>query len=372
MGADKKVLYSLSGLSLVALLSVLLFTGGSGRIQAAILLLPLAALTCLFIKKRSIYSINRNQVLLLMAVIPAVYLMLYYLSAISFGLTTTGYRPNLRITLNFILPITAIIITTELIRCVVRAQNSRGADVMVFITCVCAQVLIQSGVRGLHTFDKFIDLVALAFFPAITSNLLFHYLSKRYGPYPNIVFRLISTLYLYFIPRVPAMPDSLFAFINLMLYPAIYLFLDALFEKKKRYALGKKSRLAPVFTALTVVIMVATVMLISNQFHYGALVIATDSMTGELNKGDVAIVERLEDEQPEIGQVIVFNISGRNVVHRLVDIKRINGQIRYYTKGDANEEMDAGFIVREQLVGTVDWKVPFIGYPTLWLRSLFQ
>ena len=52
-------------------------------------------------------------------------------------------------------------------------------------------------------------------------------------------------------------------------------------------------------------------------------------------------------------------------------IENINGQLRYYTKGDANEDPDAGFITSSDIVGTVRFKIPYIGYPTLWLRSLF-
>lgn len=371
MGIDRKILYALSGLSFAALLSVLLLTGGSGRIAAAILLLPLTAIVCLFIKKRHILSINRHQVLLLMSVMGLMYVVLYYLSGLFFGFSKTGYKLNLYFTLRFILPITVITIATEVIRSVIRAQNSRLADTLCFATCVCAQMLIHSGVNGLHTYDQFMELVAVAFFPAILSNFLFHYTAKRFGPYPNIVFRLLTTLYVYFIPYKPNMPDSMFAFANLLIPLAIYFFLDALYEKKKRYALGKRSRLTPVFTALGVVVMAGVIVLFSNQFRFGALVIATDSMSGELDKGDIAIFERQEDHLPEVGQVITFAVDGRIIVHRLVDLERINGQLRFFTKGDANEEPDAGYITESQLVGTVKWKLPYIGYPTIWLRAIF-
>ena len=372
MGTDRKLLYALSGLSLTTLLCVLFFAGSSRGVAAAILLLPLAGAICFFVKKRSIPSLHRHQVLLLMSVIGLLYLMLYYLSGLHFGFLKTGYKLNLHFTLNFILPITVTIITTEVIRSVVRSQNSRLADVLIYATCVCAQVAIQFSSGGVHTFNQFMDLMALAVFPAIVSNLLFHYLAKRFGPYPNIVFRLLTTLYIYVIPYKSGIPDSLLAFANLTIPPAIYFFLDALYEKKKRYALGKKSRFGFLFTLFTVLIMTATIMLISNQFRFGALVIATDSMTGELNKGDVAIFERCDHDQVVAGQVVVFEKDDNAVVHRLVDIKRINGQLRFFTKGDANQELDTGYVTQEQLIGAVHWKVPYLGYPTLWLRSLFN
>ena len=120
------------------------------------------------------------------------------------------------------------------------------------------------------------------------------------------------------------------------------------------------------------VLMVGTVMLVSNQFKYGSLVIATESMTGEINKGDVVIFESYDNQTVEEGQVIVFESRNSMIVHRVVDIEIINGNTRYYTKGDANEDKDVGFITDADIVGLANFKVPVIGYPTLWVRSLFE
>ena len=90
-----------------------------------------------------------------------------------------------------------------------------------------------------------------------------------------------------------------------------------------------------------------------------------------LNKGDVAISERYEDQFIQEGQVIAFKQSKSVVIHRVVDIQVVNGITRYYTKGDANEDLDTGYVTDSQIVGLVHYKVPMLGFPTLWLRSLF-
>jgi len=223
---------------------------------------------------------------------------------------------------------------------------------------------------------KFMDLVAGAFFPAIISNLLYNYLSKRYGIYPNLVFRAITVLYAYTFSVVPAISDALLSFFNILLPIAVYLFIDVLYEKKRKYALGNKSVFIKILSvALTItvlIIMLGTVMLISNQFKYGAYVIATPSMTGELNKGDVALYEQLEDRPIEKGEVIAFDKDGIVVIHRVEKIETVNGITRYYTKGDANEDMDAGYILRSDIIGHVYFKIPYIGFPTLWMRNMFK
>ena len=373
MYTDRKAFYSLSFSSLAILLLALLLPGQvSGRILAAILLLPLAVVVHFAIKKRSILSMHTQQVLLLMSVIGALYVMLYYVSGIYFGLYSSGYRINLDHILQFVLPISSIIITTEWIRRVIRAQNSHLADVLIYLCCVCAEALIFSRISSIHTFHQFMDMVGLTVLPAVVSNLLYHYLSKRYGALPNIAYRLITTVIPYLIPYKSGISDSLLAFTGLFLPLLIYIFIDVLFEKKRHYALARKTKLGVVLSVVAAAIMLGTVMLISNQFRFGALVIATESMTGELNKGDAAIFERYDQQDLQVGQVIVFENNDSMVVHRVIDIKTINAITRYYTQGDANEAPDTGFITDNQVVGLVQWKLPYIGYPTLWLRSLFS
>jgi signal peptidase I len=60
------------------------------------------------------------------------------------------------------------------------------------------------------------------------------------------------------------------------------------------------------------------------------------------------------------------------IVHRVVDIERIGGEIRYYTKGDANNSLDVGYITDADIVGTTTAKVSYVGFPTLWLRELLD
>ena len=370
---DRKITHIASASLFVALLIALCVPfGESGRIIAAILLLPAAVLIPFFVKKRNILSLNKNQVLLIVTVVAVLYVMFHYLTGIEFGFFKNPYRLSFKNLFLYILPITAIVVCSEIVRSVLMAQKDRVTQVLCYLACVVADMLICSNIPSVTSFSRFMELVGGTLCPALISNLLFNYLSRRYGILPNTVYRLIMTLFLYLFPIKSQISDSLTAFINLMLPIAIYFFIDALYEKKRRYAMAKKHWFAVPITVLAVLAMLFTVMLVSNQFFIGAYVIATPSMTGELNRGDAAIYERYEDQLITEGQVIAFEKDGRVVVHRVVDIEIINQQARYYTKGDANEDPDAGYIGDENIIGLVNFKIPYIGYPTLWLRSLFS
>ena len=68
-------------------------------------------------------------------------------------------------------------------------------------------------------------------------------------------------------------------------------------------------------------------MLISCNFRYGMLVIGSESMTGEINKGDAVVFEAYEKQKIHEGNVIIFEDGDRRVVHLVVDIKLVNDHI---------------------------------------------
>ena len=371
---DKKKLHIVSISTLAALLVIFLIPfETAGRIIAAVLMASIAVIASWLIKKRTIPSIHKHQVLWLMVVITVVYLMLYYLTGLKFDFVHNLYALNVKYILTRAIPVAAIIYFSEVYRHVMRAQEDKAADVIAYCVCVLAEMIACATASvAISSFDHFMDLMAATMLPAVVANLLYHYLTPRYGIAPPIIYRAVTTLYIYVIPITPAMADSLRCFISMVIPAGIYLFIDLMYEKKRRYALAKKNRLAVPITVLALLVMLSSVMLISNQFRYGLLVIVTDSMTGELNRGDAAIYETYDDQLIEEGQVIVFKRNNSMIVHRVDEIQIVNGRKRYYTKGDANDGRDADFRYDSDIVGIVNHKIPYIGFPTLFMRGLFS
>ena len=47
-------------------------------------------------------------------------------------------------------------------------------------------------------------------------------------------------------------------------------------------------------------------------------------------------------------------------------------EIKYYTKGDANSEIDEGYRVEDDIIGKIKAKIPYIGEATLMLNEIFK
>jgi hypothetical protein len=94
------------------------------------------------------------------------------------------------------------------------------------------------------------DIIGLTLFPAVTYNLLYNNISKNYGFLPNIIFRLVITLYVYVVSVVPAIPDSLYGFSKLIIPILILGFINVLYKKKTNIVSVKKAKMRQIFYAV--------------------------------------------------------------------------------------------------------------------------
>ncbi len=369
MNSDKKNLLILSCSLLLSSIIALLIPNPISRYFLTISLIIFVILFIFLVKKRKIFSIYKKQVFYIFIVAGIVYLTLYYLIGIKFGF----YKTNPSGILIDGLPLLISVICFEIIRNIIVSQENKAAVLLYFIAFIIGEIVLLTNLQDIKSFYAFMDLIGMVLLPSIMFNVLYHNISKEYGFYPNIGLRVILILPTIAIPFDTYTPDSLISIINLI-YPLVLLeLINLLYQKKRRLAIDRSFKLTPIVIGVLIVVSTSFALLVSNQFDYGALVIATESMTGEINKGDFVIFEKIEysDELKE-GCVIVFKKEDNYIVHRLVGIENIDSEDRYYTKGDANESNDAGYITRSDIVGVTQFKISYIGYPTLWLRELFD
>lgn len=370
MNSDKKRLYVLS-LSFLALLLSCFFINVENKAFLIFIILSIfTPLIFYVIKKRAILSIYKGQVLMIMVVMALLYVVLYYLSGLHFGFYR--YKEKVVEIIKAVLLFSAITVGIETIRTVLVQQQNKSIYIIVFVVTVVVDALLEVKYNSFTSFNRFMDFIGLTLFPSITFNLLFCYLAKRFGVLPGMVYKIITKIIPTCIVFTPAIPDSLLSFTRLILPILIFLFIRMLYEKKKPRR-KKVNRVANItITCVSLVIMSLIMAVVSCQFRFCAIVIATESMTGELNKGDMVVYERFSNQTIEENQILVFDRDGATTVHRVVKVEIINGQTRYITKGDFNEDVDSGYVTNSDIQGVVHFKLAYLGYPTLWMRDIFK
>ncbi|MFD1562855.1 signal peptidase I [Haloarchaeobius amylolyticus] len=95
-----------------------------------------------------------------------------------------------------------------------------------------------------------------------------------------------------------------------------------------------------------------------------SFVVLSGSMSPTIETGDVVIVDETDPATIQEGDVITFAQSDGETptTHRVVDVQHRDGQVAFETKGDANEEPDPAPVPSSNVLGTVLFTIPYIGY----------
>lgn len=324
------------------------------------------------LKKRNMLSIYEKQVIFLMFGFAIIYLVVFYLMGLYFGFYKSVVQFGYVGLVYYIIPLSIIIFSSEIIRNVFLSQKGKLSKISAFVSMVLVDLIIYTRIYDLTNLNDFLTVVGFVLFASISCNLLYNYVCSRFGYKGIVVYRLIAALYSYFIPIVPNVYIFFRSFFRILYPYLIYLVLESTYSKSNFAVAYKDKRKSVIATTVLIGVMLGIIMLVSCKFRYGILVIGSDSMTGAINKGDAVIFEQYENQDIYEGEVIIFEREGVRVVHRVVDVKSVNNEYRYFTKGDMNENLDKGYVLKNDIVGVTRLRVKYIGYPTIWVRDIFS
>lgn len=299
--------------------------------------------------------------------------LLYYLTGIFFGFYRVDNYYTLYGIMTFILSNALLVCLKEYLRYQV-FNKSEGNKTLVILSCVL--FILFDLTSSLHYADfssvyNAFMFFALTFIPMVSINIAASYITMKVGYKPNLVWRLVTTLYVYMLPMVPNPNEYILSLIRfafpLLLAYRVHIF----FAKEKDREVDRNYKKRNILVLMIPsVFMLVVIYLTSGYFKYSALAIASGSMSPNINKGDVVIYEKIDSyDSLKIGDVIVYKYDNVVVVHRIINIINEDGYY-FYTKGDNNNSLDNVAVKEDMLIGIVKGRLPYIGLPTVWLNGL--
>lgn len=304
-----------------------------------------------------------------------IFFILFYLLGIYIGFARIENYLTLYGLKTFIVPLVLIILIKEYLRYQM-VTKADGNLLLTILTCILFILVDVTDpiyyANFKSSYGTFIFL-AMTLFPAISTNVVCTYITKKVAYKPIIVYLLIMELYQYIIPIIPN-PDKYITSVIRLILPAVMAFRISKFFKadddedlsrdynKKRYW----------FLIIPIAFIIIIVYFTSGYFHYHAIAIASGSMEPKIYKGDVVVIEKLDGKYSDlkVGQIIAYNYEGVMIVHRVVNIEKVNDKYYFYTKGDNNANEDNYAVKEEMIYGIVNIRIPFIGIPTVWLNEI--
>jgi len=120
---------------------------------------------------------------------------------------------------------------------------------------------------------------------------------------------------------------------------------------------------------ILIVVWLAVVLVGVRVLGYTPYAILSPSMTPKYQVGDLVYVKSCPPEEINVGDVLTFvaNEDLLVVTHRVAEVDRENRC--FITKGDANTSEDLAPVLYENVLGTVRFSLPKLGYVSTYLTS---
>ena len=237
---------------------------------------------------------------------------------------------------------------------------------MIDVTFTLSAINFNDFYSILKTFGLFI-------LPSIAKNFMLTYISFKVSYKPNIIYRYLIEIPKYILPIIPNFGAYIESVIYFTFPILVFIMIYNNFKKREKVIISsKKNKRSKIIYTIAILLIVVMVGLTSGYFKYQAIVIATGSMTPNINKGDIVIVEKLNEKEIlnlKKGEILVFHREDKIVVHRIYEVYSSGYETFFKTKGDHNESPDGYLIETSEVIGTVKFKIRYIGYPTVALNE---
>ena len=210
--------------------------------------------------------------------------------------------------------------------------------------------------------------------PTLAESMLASLLALLGGPLAAIAYRGILQAFWWF---CPILPDLAWVFRGLIgvVVPIVGLAVaNTLRASRQRHRQAKREREGSLAGwVVTTIVAVAIIWFAVGLFPVQPTTIISGSMRPTLEVGDVVIIAKVSADTIKPGDIIQFReAEGVTTVHRVVEIREIEGKRVFITQGDANSEPDANPVIPENVAGKAVFDIPKIGWAAIAVKEFFM
>ena len=325
----------------------------------------------LYLKKEMIrnYQKSFTQTVLIISI---GYYIIYYFLGLIVGFVYNTYNTTfIGILYNSFIIIIPLLLREEIRRRFIQLHRNSKAYILVTIIFICYE-LMGSTFFSYQNNEELLSKVFIVFIPIILENIILTYLAfigER------------KTVYAYLIPSVIAkymvpINTDLDWFYQLLLQIIFYIIIYTTISNEYSVRIERRSAKSHkkynfVYYSLFVLVVVFG-LFVAGVFKYQPVAILTYSMKPTFTRGDAVVIQKLTDDEKQNlkkGDVIQYQYNKIVVIHRIVDVYKVDGEKVFVLKGDNNQSNDSSVVYTKQIMGKAIFSIPKVGYPSVWLSE---
>ena len=303
------------------------------------------------------------------------YFVFIYVAGLFTGFAKTIYTFNFN---NFIYNIIPTIIYIILLECIrtIYINKSNNNKIIIILSCIIFILYDSFSKYYLYDFkvsDELYEYIGLIVLTSIARNIFLTILCSKSNVINCVIYRIITEIYIFLVPIVP----NFGPYINSVLEIALPLIIGLILIRPpiRILASPKKSKYSRTLSVVITAILLLIVLLNSGFIKYQMFVIGSNSMNTYIYRGDVIIARRTNNKEIKNikkGEILVFRYNNKIISHRVYKIIKRDNKLYFKTKGDNNDQVDDNIVKEKDIIGTVSFRIKYIGLPSIWLREALQ
>lgn len=321
---------------------------------------------------------NKKDVLGFITVYSFAFLILLYGIGLFTGYLRNSYSLSPLMILKNTVPVILTIIISEVLRSNLcrKGENNKLILISIIVLFTLVDMVLSIHLYDIKSLGGILGILTVTMIPSIFKNLLLNDLSLKFGYLPGIIYSSIFGLYFYIMPIVPNLNDYMTSTVMFLIPLALMILVDKRFasEEEEEEDLRDKKYINKAINGVLITVMAIMIALFSNLFPVWIAAVGSGSMEPTIMIGDAIIVDKTVAKDPNkltVGDVLVFKIKDTIYTHRIIEIKEINGKKAMITKGDREgQAVDTWVVTSENIIGRVKFKIPYVGWPTVWLSRM--
>ena len=325
-------------------------------------------------KMRNKYDITQSIVIIVI-----IYCMIYFSLGLVFGYERSPYSHEVAAILKNLWTFISVIVFQEFTRYQLVKLSPKKIGYYALITAlfIIAEIDFWNFLSNFSNNVEFFKYMSQTIVPLIVTNCLFTYLSIMSANLPATIYRCLLMLMTILLPIFPALNWLIKAMMEIVLVIIASLYVNYVDIKSSRIMTRRQVKKESVLSYIPFVIALEElVCFIIVTFKYQPIAVLSNSMLPTFARGDAVIMKKIDKKdlkKLKKGTILYYSKEGRLIVHRIVTVKHTDdGKVEATTKGDNNNANDPWVITEDDMIGTVSFMIPYIGYPSVWVNELLK
>jgi len=300
------------------------------------------------------------------------YVIIYYLSGFIVGFQQSPLNFGLSNTIKNLIKYVLLRIIIETTKYyLIKENNTKIFIVITTILFIIINIDINYIINLLEQPKELFKYFSNTIIPTTIYGIVGTYIIKNSSLKSNILLQIVPLILTYTIKISPNLDWYLYSVFHIVYLLLLYTYLK--YEIDKREKTEQKAKKI-IYSQIPIIsISIIMILFVLGIFTYVPIGVMSNSMKPIFERGDIIVYKKVKNiNDIKENDIICYQLDNIKVMHRVIKIENINNKKYFTTKGDNLLSNDPLKVKEEQIIGTIIFTIPRLGYPSVWLYELLN